>query len=117
MDPEDPLITLQHAAAWLARQRFSSTAYRLILLLVANCLKHGRNPWIRLTQTEIASQLNLSASNISRSLRELEVGRAIERGPRIAGAWTWRINPQLFRKDALAPIVQILDSSSRRAHM
>ena len=110
----NPLVALQPSADWLARQRFGSTAYRLIFLLMAIGHERGQNIWIRVTQAEAASQLGLDASSISRALRELETGLAIERGPRIAGAWTWRINPRLLTGSHPAPMAQVLEISTYR---
>lgn len=49
--------------------------------------------YLRLKQDEIAQALNLKKPNVSRAMKLLETKGVLQRGPKVAQSYTWRMNP------------------------
>lgn len=72
---------------------------------------------IHLNQTEIAAQINMRPTNVGRSLRTLENMGIIEKGPKVSGHNTYRMNPEILWRGSAKNHHKALSDRMKAARM
>jgi len=85
----------QDALDWLADTKFKNEEYRILMKLLSKLDFHN---YIRITQTEIAKELNMNQSAVARAIKGLIDYDVIRKGPKAGNANTYRLNPYMAHK-------------------
>lgn len=78
------------AAGKLAQMKLGAQANRVLFMLLAK-LDYGN--WINITQTEIAEELDMQPSHVSRAMKRLADEGILEIGPGEGTRKTYRLSP------------------------
>lgn len=83
-------MAIQEGFLYLAQQDFSGRTRRVLDYLFS---KLDFENWIRVSQTDIARELNLKRSNVSSAIKQLCEKGIIHKGPKAGNSWTYRLDP------------------------
>lgn len=68
--------------------------------------------FLRLKQDEIAQGLGMQKTNVSRAMKLLESKGILQRGPKVAQSYTWRMNPNYgFKGDPRGKVYKEKDGN------
>lgn len=85
----------QDVLTWLARQSLPLEQYRVLMYLMG---KLDFSNYLRITQTEIAKDLNMRQPHVSRAIKALIGLDILAEGPHVGNAKTYRLNPYMAHK-------------------
>lgn len=83
-------MAIQDGFLHLAKQNFSGRTRRVLDYLFA---KLDFENWIRISQSDIAKDLDLNRANVSRAIKQLCDKGIIHKGPKFGTTWTYRLDP------------------------
>lgn len=85
----------QDAMDWLADAKLSYEEYRVMMKLLA---KLDFENYIRITQNDLANELQMKQPSVSRAIKGLLERDIIRKGPRVGNSNTYRLNPLIGHK-------------------
>ena len=89
------VAVFQDVLGWLAKQSLPLEQYRVLMFLMC---KLDFSNYIRITQTEVARELNMHQPHVSRAIKGLLALDIIAEGPHVGNAKTYRLNPRMAHK-------------------
>ena len=85
----------QTALEWLATQNLPNEQYRVLMYLMS---KLDFENFLRITQTQVATALNMKQPAVSRAIKGLLEKDILITGPHVGTAKTYRLNPRMAYK-------------------
>lgn len=90
------VATFQDGLAWMARQEgMTGEQWRVFAYLVSRL---DFDNYLRVPQTDIANELNMRTSNVSRAIKKLAELDIITVGPMAGHSKTYRLNPRIAHR-------------------
>lgn len=89
------VAVFQCVLEWLAKQSLPQEQYRVLMYLMG---KLDFSNYLRVTQTEVAKELNMRQPHVSRAIKALITLDIIAEGPHVGNAKTYRLNPHMAHK-------------------
>lgn len=83
-------MAMQEGFTYLAKLNLTQEQTRVLHFLFS---KLDFENWLRISQVEIAKELEMKRPNVSKAIKQLyEVG-IIHKGPKVGTSWTYRLDP------------------------
>ncbi|WP_053104205.1 replication/maintenance protein RepL [Bacillus sp. FJAT-27231] len=85
----------QDALNWMADANLPNEQYRVLMKLLARL---DFENYLRVTQSEIAKELNMKQPNVAKAIKALLEQDIIRKGPKVGNSNTYRLNPYIGHK-------------------
>ena len=91
------VATFQEGLAWMARQEMTGEQWRVFAYLVSRL---DFDNYLKVPQKDIAEELNMQKSHVSRAIKGLVSLDIITVGPMAGHSKTYRLNPRIAHRGA-----------------
>ena len=98
---------IQEGFLHLAKSNLTLEETRIIMLLFS---KLDFENWLRISQSDIAKELDMQRSNISRAIKRLVEKGILHKGPKVGTSWTYRLDPSFGWKGKASKKKQTQDA-------
>lgn len=89
------VAVFQDVLSWLAQLSLPQEQYRVLMYLLG---KLDFSNYLRITQTDIAKDLDMRQPHVSRAIKALKSLDILAEGPHVGNAKTYRLNPHMAHK-------------------